>query len=467
VRPHKTQVRREQRSDGGITYSLRPTIPRHIALGPGQGRRPTLCLGRDTDGWTKERASAWARRVDAALAQGIWPLPELAADTTTERSIIECGRDMIARHPEWDADTRNDAEWRLSLLDPFWSDVTPGQATALLVENYRAAMVREANRLKAAVAAERPERDARNRIKRGLARSSINKALAMLARTLDDARKLYHWGPGGHIARGRDVRLPTEKPRRKSLEADETRLFLQAARHIDRWPVLNAAATAAEVVLLRDDQRLPWREIATSVGKAMSTVHYLYHRAKAPESIGRHEALALALVSSAIRASEAAMMTLEDLTERAATMAVRGTKTAAADRRVDMTHRVAERLGQYVRSRAGKPERVAAFPTSSGAFRDRHSVYKFVQSVAKRARYLAAEQGRHFPRHFSTHDLRRTSAALRLACGFDLAYIIDQIGHDDDGRLVLEVYNEVQKRMDRSKYEAAFDEALFGDDDGV
>jgi integrase len=59
------------------------------------------------------------------------------------------------------------------------------------------------------------------------------------------------------------------------------------------------------------------------------------------------------------------------------------------------------------------------------------------------------------------HSLRRTYASLRCACGDDVRYTADQIGHEDP-RFTLRVYTQATKRRDRlaKPQREAFDRAI-------
>jgi integrase len=50
--------------------------------------------------------------------------------------------------------------------------------------------------------------------------------------------------------------------------------------------------------------------------------------------------------------------------------------------------------------------------------------------------------------HLTFHSLRRTYASLRCACGDDVRYAADQLGHEDP-RFTLRVYAQATKRRDR------------------
>jgi integrase len=59
------------------------------------------------------------------------------------------------------------------------------------------------------------------------------------------------------------------------------------------------------------------------------------------------------------------------------------------------------------------------------------------------------------------HSLRRTYASLRCACGDDVRYTADQLGHEDP-RFTLRVYAQATKRRDRlsGAHLKAYDAAL-------
>jgi len=59
------------------------------------------------------------------------------------------------------------------------------------------------------------------------------------------------------------------------------------------------------------------------------------------------------------------------------------------------------------------------------------------------------------------HSLRRTYASLRCACGDDVRYAADQLGHEDP-RFTLRVYAQATKRRDRlsAPHRKAYDAAL-------
>lgn len=474
VRPASGEIREYLRGDGGKTFSLRVTIPAWIPMGPGQARRQTLPLGRDDDGWTRELAEKELERVLAHLTLGHWPIPkespatsngESPASSNGELSVVECGVAWIDRHPGWAPRTIDDRQWRLDHLQPFWSVLTPSQVTIASVDDFKAFKERESQRLKAAIDARTPERyESSGAVRRPLSGSSLNKLLAMLAMILEEVQERHGWGPGPNIARGSRRRSSTKKPRREFLEGDEAALFVIAARHIDRWPVAASEELFIETMRLRDDEKLPWREVARRTRVGPSTAHYRYRIAKAPHDIGSWEAMAIMLLAGGMRATECGDMTLEDLAVLNRHFVVPGTKTDGAARTSDMTDGVYQRMTEYVRTRRHDDPQSPAFPNACGESRDRHSVGWCVERVAKRAGLLAERDGLPFPSRVTPHDLRRTCVALLLSPPhpYDLGFVKKHVGNTSS-ELVLDIYNRLMERADRSDPAAEFDRILFGE----
>jgi integrase len=291
---------------------------------------------------------------------------------------------------------------------------------------------------------------------------SINKLIAMIAMILEEAQERDGWGPGPSIARGHRRKAKTEKPRRTFLEGDAAARFVLAARHIDRCPIASSEEPFIETMRLRDDEKLPWREVARRTRVGLSTAHYRYRVAKAPHDIGPWEAMAIMLLASGMRATECGDMTLEDLAVLDRHFVVPGTKTASAHRTSDMTDGVYERMTQFVHTRRHDDPKSPAFPNAQGKSRDRHSVGWFVERVASRARLLAERDGLPFPRHVTPHDLRRTCVALLLSPPhpYDLAFVKEHVGNTSS-ELVLDIYNQLREHADRSAPAAEFDRILF------
>lgn len=457
-----------RRKDGGDTYSVRVTLPADMPLPPGQTRRPTLAVGRDTEGCTPEDAAQDRLRILAEIATYGWPLPHMNGSKPHELTVFACGQAWIERTAEWSDRTREDRAWRLGHMRAFWSTITPSQTTVLLVKQFRANLINESKRRQHAIDARAAERrrgkPSNGRLPKPLSNGSINKIMATLAEILKDAKKSYSWGPGAPVVRNAHKPLKVKKPDRNWLEGDEVRLFRRAAKHIDLWPKASSELPFLETVRLRDNDKLPWKEIAARTGVPASTAHYRYQRAKSEPAIGPTEAMAIMLIAGGMRATECGDMTLGDLAVLERHFIVPGTKTASAPRTTDMTDAVYKSMKEYVDSRRHEDRSAPAFPNSNGEQRDRHSVEWFVERVATRAQLLAERDETTFPTGLRPHDLRRTCVAQLLVHGYDLGFVKDHIGNQND-RLVLEVYNNLQKRKDRSEQARALDKTLFDDPD--
>ena len=165
-RPATGMVRKKELQDGRTSYALRVTIPATIPVPEGESRRPRLFLGYDTDGWTDELADAELLNVRAHLARGVWPILDVVAESPVGMTIVERGRDIIRRNPDWSENTLFDFEWKLGHLASHFADVAPESVTRRMVENFRAAKIIESRRLASAIADKRPELDDEGRVRR-------------------------------------------------------------------------------------------------------------------------------------------------------------------------------------------------------------------------------------------------------------------------------------------------------------
>lgn len=103
----------------------------------------------------------------------------------------------------------------------------------------------------------------------------------------------------------------------------------------------------------------------------------------------------------------------------------------------------------------------SAFPTRTGARRDRNNILKrVVQPVLARANRIRSERG---DRRSSSTSLRTPSGGHRspftIAAGFDLPYIQAQVGHLHP-TTTLAIYAQLMARPDRDQLRAEIRELL-------
>jgi integrase len=142
---------------------------------------------------------------------------------------------------------------------------------------------------------------------------------------------------------------------------------------------------------------------------------------------------------------------------------VRDAKTEAGVRQVNMTPWLHDELLAY---RASRPEAQLdepAFPTRTGARRDRRNINRRVIAPAVRAANAlrATRKLPALPGSITAHTFRRTFITLMLEAGAPVPYVQAQVGHEDP-TTTLQIYAQVLRRRDRRRHGEAFD-ALMAD----
>ena len=120
-------------------------------------------------------------------------------------------------------------------------------------------------------------------------------------------------------------------------------------------------------------------------------------------------------------------------------------------------------LVAYRATRADAQLEEPAFPTRSGARRDRRNINRLVIAPAVRAANALRAERRDppLPGSITAHTFRRTFITLMLEAGAPVPYVQAQVGHEDP-TTTLEIYAQVLKRRDRRRHGEAFD-ALMAD----
>lgn len=453
MRQRTGEIRVRVRADGTLTFSMRITMA--------DGSRRTFLLGQSKDGWTWEDANEHLQGVLKKIARGEqWPPSWQTHDE--EATIGEYLQQMLKLWPK--IKNKNDWNWRIQHLEPFAAK-RPSELTTLMAMVYRASLQIGYVTPNVDVAVDEQE----SVVGKPPANSSINKFLAMLRRVLRYAQTVRGYGPGDAIV-PKELYLDEAARPHVWLERDEARAFLDAARHLDRWPHWTVFQAAQEVRALRDNGQ-HWKVIAAKQQQAIATVwrqHHLIVQADADDDIGDAEALTIVLVAGGLRGSEAGNLNTDDVDSRHRRLNVHGTKTPKADRRPEMPPRLMRRLDTYARAQRDRSGATPPlFVTRNGVRRNRYTVRGLVKRIAIRAKLLA-DEGLLTPindiERLTTHDLRRTYVALLFARTFDLAYIQRQVGHTpEDIRMTVEVYSKAL-RVDRSANWSNVEDDLLGPD---
>jgi integrase len=461
ARPASVQITRNSRGDGSVTFSLRVRVA---------GGDDTVQLGNTNDGWDEARAERARKQLLAKLELGLWVPGAVGPQSSpdAESTFAELAHERLSdreRNPAIRSSTTADDRWRLTrYLVPFFGHLRPSQITPITVREYRRHIHKENEYIAAARDAREPLLDSRTGQRlRTLSNESINKTLRTLAAILDEAED-FGWVTR-NVARGRRTREPVERRRADALEVDEFLSLLEAAHQLDRKHRPDTIARVQEVRRLRDELRLPWKELAQLLGIGLSTARYLYASIDDEEPpTGPRQALITTLGFAGARVSEVCSLDRQDVDLATGKIRIRDAKTPAGVRVVDIRPRLLEELREYAATRNGTAMTDPFFPTRTGARRDRNNVLnRVVAPVVRRTNELRAERDQPpILMRVTPHTFRRTYITFMLAAGFDVPYVQDQVGHMNPNT-TLAVYARVIRRQDRDALRAEL-RALFGDD---
>src|SRR4051812_6665581 len=263
----------------------------------GRRERRTLHERRDCTcgcggGWSERTARVELDNELARIRAGVWQRPARASDgreagaATSVPSFHEYASwwlqakvDGVIGHKPIDGNTRSDYRWRLTAhLLPFFGAYPLDEIDRRLCLRFKEVKLREAEELRAAIAAGAVLRDRHGRRLRPLGLASLKKLSETLAAILDKAieDEYIERNP----ARGRRMRVRAPKPPRTFLEMDELVALIDAAGEQDAAaPVIALAADAAPgttrarvAEALARGQRPS--EVAAALGISKSTVSF-------------------------------------------------------------------------------------------------------------------------------------------------------------------------------------------------
>src|SRR4051794_21906093 len=262
----------------------------------GRRERRTLHERRDCTcgcggGWSERTARVELDNELARIRAGVWQRPARGSDAgaagaATVPSFYEDASwwpqaegDRVIGHKPIDGHTRADSRWRLTVhLLPFFGAYPLDEIDRQLCLRFKEAKLREAEELRAAIAAGAVLRDRHGRRLRPLGLASLKKLTETLAAILDEAieDEYIERNP----ARGRRMRVRAPKPPRTFLEMDELVALIDAAGgHDAAAPVIALAPSAdPETTRARVADALARgqrpSEIAAAIGVSRSTVSF-------------------------------------------------------------------------------------------------------------------------------------------------------------------------------------------------
>jgi integrase len=363
---------------------------------------------------TRTEAEQELAYVLADVKRGIWKPAEPApiVGTVDDPTFHEFASEWFAaREQEGLAHkTLVDLRWSLSNhLLPHFKNHLLREITPAEVDRYKTAKASERARLEEArrVAQERGERVA----DRGLSNASINHTLRHLSQILEVA--VEYGLIASNPATGRRRRLKASKPSRPWVEPEQLVAFLDAADGVGR---VLLAILAGAGLRIGEALALRWRDIDTGTGSIF----------------------------------------------------VRDSKTEKGVREVHLTPALRETLTLWRVDSTHTDPADFVIHTSTGRKHNPSNLRRDVLAPAVEAANERLEELGVAPiGRVTFHSLRRTYASLRCACGDDVRYAADQLGHEDP-RFTLRVYAQATKRRDRlakpqrDAYDAALEWARMG-----
>lgn len=378
------------------------------------GKRFHTVLSREWEGGSEEHALAEMDFLIRRVNGGYWSEDELrrtrAKASPAEEPEVELPefREFASR---WLADRElarggeelEDVRWLLeSHLLPFFTGRRLDEIGVEDVDTFtRYKLAEKARYAEAKTARER---------RMGLAPGSINKAVSVLAAILETAVEY------GHIARnaasGKRRKLPAPKPSRSYINrAEPIAALLDAASEIDR-----EKADA-------EKPSLPYRR-----------------------------ALLAVLVYAGPRISEAEEIRRRDVDLAEGRLRIRGTKSDAADRVVDLLPALYDDLASLFAADPDADPSDRVFRTSKGGRIGATNVRKRVLAPAIEAadETLREAGDEPFPEGITPHSLRRTFASILVALGKDPSYVMNQMGHATPD-FTLGVYTGMMKASEEDR----------------
>jgi integrase len=410
------------------------------------------------------RAADRRDEIAGLIRRGVWRPPNTFELDPREKNpgLHEFASDWLKRYRRTvDASTADTAEYLLSHhLLPFLHTYRLDEIDYAVLSAYVAHKLERNEEIETARKAGVTLCDGAGRPRRVLSPRTINMTLDVIAQIFKDAVK--RGVLQGNPASDRDLRLKVTQRKGNFLEADELMAVIDAASGIDQ-PVSRDTLARAELTRRMRRDSKTWKQIGAELGVSDSTAIWLAGRYRKDGHASPRRAILATLGCAGLRNSEVCELNLGDLDFAHGVVHVRDAKTEAGIRQVNMTPWLHDELLAYRATRADAQLEEPAFPTRSGARRDRRNINRLVIAPAVRAANALRAERRDppLPGSITAHSFRRTFITLMLEAGAPVPYVQAQVGHEDP-TTTLAIYAQVLKRRDRRRHGEAFD-ALMAD----
>jgi integrase len=447
-------VKRYRKRDRQYTYGLRVRA---------YGERFWVPLGTEREGWNDLRAADRRDEIAALIGRGVWRPPNDFALDPREKNpgFHEFSSDWLKRYRRTVAPgTADKVQTLLSRhVLPFLWSYRIREIDYAVLSAYVAHKLDQNDEVERARKAEMALVDRHHEPRRTLSPRTINMTLDIIARVLNDAvkRDMLQRNP----AADGQLRLKVTQRKGNFLEADELLAVIEAAGIDDR--VASATLARAELARRMRGKGHKWKEIAVELEVAETTAIWLAGRFRRKPQTNVRRAIIATIGCAGLRNSELCALDIGDLDFAHGVVDVRDSKTEAGVRKVNMTPWLRDELLAYRATRTDVQLDEPAFPTRTGARRDKDNINRHVIAPAVRAaNALRAEREQPpLPERVTPHTFRRTFITLMLEAGAPVPYVQGQVGHED-ATTTLNIYAQVLKRRDRRRHGEAFDALMTG-----
>lgn len=369
---------------------------------------------------TREEAEVKLRHRLADVERGLWtpPQPAPAPEPSKEEPSFHvfASEWLAARNAEGLAKkTLVDLHWSLEKhLLGFFARYRLSELTPQLVDAYKVAKAQE--RAEIDKAREAAQKRGERYSERGLSNGSINHTLRHLAQILETA--VEYGLITSNPATGKRRRLKASRPARPWVEPEQLMTFL---------------------------------DCSSGVGRVLLGI----------------------LAGGGLRIGEALALRWQHTDLGTGTLHVVDAKTAKGIREVHLTPALREELTLWKADAKHIAPSDFVIHTSTGKKHNPSNLRRDVLATAVEAADAKLEALGISPiGRVTFHSLRRSYASLRCACGDDVRYTADQLGHEDP-RFTLRVYAQATKRRDRltgphlKAYDRALEWAQMGTNSGL
>jgi len=383
--PRSTGQLLTRRGKRGVVYAARLHA---------YGRRHYVTFGHATDGWDRRSAEQELENILADARRGLWRPAERRREPD-EPPAVPSFHEFAC---EWFEGRRLEGGRKGGGLTPAGEAALRWLLELHVLPAFGAFALDE-------IAVEDVDRFRRAKVGEGrLNATSINKCLATLAAILEVAVEY------GHIernpARGKRRRLPALKSRLTYLDSTQSiSALLDAAGVLDRERAYRSA---------------PFRR-----------------------------PLVATLTLAGLRIGEALTLRWSDVDLARGVLRVRGTKTDAAERTIDLLPLLRDELSAWAAGQRDRTHRALVFSTATGRPQSATNIRRrlMAPAVERANAQLRLDAAPPLPEGLTPHSLRRTFASILDALGEDPAYVMAQMGHADP-KLTLLVYAREMRRKD-------------------